>query len=185
MVPSQPDPLAPALEQAEAELRRQLGEVCEARQRPVSAESTGELLRLEEALVSAADAAKRAVSLRRRRRVQVETDGADAAASVSDGGGAAAESVREFGDRDGRSWRVWAVTPDRARGGRAGDRHLGEYCDGWLAFECLEGEERKRLPQYPEDWAHRTDAELEQLLGQAVAPRRRATERSAGDEPRA
>lgn len=65
-LPNNPDSLQPILQQVEEELHAQLDEVCD--RKDVHEESTGELIRLEEALSVAAEAAKETISLRRRIR---------------------------------------------------------------------------------------------------------------------
>jgi hypothetical protein len=80
--------------------------------------------------------------------------------------------MREFVDEKGVSWRVWSVTIDKAytKSGREG--YLGELQNGWLCFES--GEDRRRLAQFPDDWAQLDDRQLTELLAQAaLAPRRR------------
>ena len=64
MSPNSKETLRPMLRAAEQELELRLHEVCE--DQTVSNESTGELIRLEETLTLAAEAAKQAISLRRR-----------------------------------------------------------------------------------------------------------------------
>ena len=66
MSPNSKERLRPLLRAAESELELRLHEVCEDQR--VSKESTGELIRLEETLTMAAEAAKQAISLRRRLR---------------------------------------------------------------------------------------------------------------------
>ena len=63
--PNTPVPLQPALQDAEQLLRESLSEVCST---DPSRADTGEMIRLDEMLAIAGDAAKRAVSLRRRMR---------------------------------------------------------------------------------------------------------------------
>lgn len=60
--PSQP--LRPQLEELQEELQESIDEVCE--EPRVDQIDTGELIRVEEVLTIAADAAKQAVSIRRR-----------------------------------------------------------------------------------------------------------------------
>ena len=161
----QPDPLAVALEHTEAELSEKLEEACVPDTREVSEESTAELAKLSDSLLAAARAAKDVVSLRKRRH--------------QEGGGSDApeEAIREFTDRDGRSWRVWAVTPSHTRSSKR-EANLGEFEQGWLAFETLEEDLRKRLPHYPADWSTMSDAKLQELLGLALeAPTRRLEQR--------
>jgi len=57
-------PLTPALAATEGQLQSALEEVCE--ETVVENTDTGELIRIEEALAEASDAAKKAISLRRR-----------------------------------------------------------------------------------------------------------------------
>ena len=57
-------PLTPALERTELQLQSALEEVCD--EPAVQTSDTGELIRIEEALAEASDAAKKAISLRRR-----------------------------------------------------------------------------------------------------------------------
>ena len=64
--PEHPESLRPVLRQVEEELVEQLDEVCD--RQDVAGESTGELIKLEEALSEAAKIAKETISLRRRIR---------------------------------------------------------------------------------------------------------------------
>ena len=59
-------PLRPQLEKLEDKIEKSLGEVCAAP--PVASVNTGELIKIEETLAIAAEAAKEAVSVRRRMR---------------------------------------------------------------------------------------------------------------------
>lgn len=158
----QSDPIVVALQHTEAELAEKLQEACVPDTREVSDESTAELAKLSDSLLAAARAAKDVVSLRKRRHERAATDGT-----------AAGETIREFTDRDGKAWRVWAVTPTRSRGSKR-ESNLGEFEHGWLAFETLDENLRKRLPHYPADWRTMSDEKLQDLLGLALeAPTRR------------
>jgi hypothetical protein len=64
---SDPAPLQPTLERAESRLKSALDEAC---QTDVERVNTGELIRVEEVLAIANEAAKEAVSVRRRLRGQ-------------------------------------------------------------------------------------------------------------------
>ena len=77
---SEMDELQPMLRQAHETLEDALDEACEAK--PVSQETTGEMIRLEETLSVAAEAAKRAVSIRR--RLREESQRADRPATFGD-----------------------------------------------------------------------------------------------------
>ena len=134
-------------------------------------EDTGELLRLEHALEAAAKAAEKAIELRTKQRRLRE--GEDYSCGM-----------REFSDHEGHEWRLWAVKPLR-REKQPGslDRLRPEYQQGWLTFERLDGEERRRLPAIPEDWATRSVDELEILLSGAIPvpsrPRREGSDESS------
>lgn len=72
-VASDPAPLRPQLQKAESQLDRTLAEVCET---PTASRlDTGDLIRVEETLALATEAAKKAVSLRRRMRADRERSG--------------------------------------------------------------------------------------------------------------
>lgn len=68
MKTERPDSLRPVLKQAEDRLIQHISDVCSNDHLPD--ESTGELIKLEETLSMAAEAAKEAISIRRRIRVR-------------------------------------------------------------------------------------------------------------------
>lgn len=155
--------LTPALTAAEEELIARVEEACALGPEAPGEEDTGELLKLEQALEAAARAAEKAIELRTKRRRLRE--GEDYSCGM-----------REFRDHDGREWRLWAVKPLRRETPPGSlERLRPEYQKGWLTFERLDGEERRRLPAIPEDWAARSVIELEKLLLAAtpVLPRPR------------
>ena len=81
-------------------------------------------------------------------------------------------AVRDFVDSDGVRWTVWPVVPEELHPKTAAEDYLGEYEAGWLCFESAF--ERRRLPEYPEDWERLSDAELRALLTVAtVVPKRK------------
>ena len=181
------DPLKPILREAETQLEARLAEVCRAD--PVGGETTGELMRLEDALRNAARAAKDMVSIRRRLRVSdsaapppldpsdpQQPGQVDQRASAweedSPGGETGGGALREVTDAAGRRWRVWAVTPGQFR--PLGDDRLPDaYHNGWLAFETVDGELRKRLTGYPPDWNTAHEAVITDLLARAADAHRR------------
>ena len=197
--PHEPEPLRPMLQATESQLAERLDDACK---HNVEAESTAELMRLEETLSEAARVAKQAVSLRRRLRTGHGSAPADSA-DASEGEGASdsvvrrAErratqpddrpqaptdddsAVREFLDRNGMTWRVWAVTQEQLHPERLAADRMGDYRGGWLAFECGDGTERRRLPHYPPNWRRLTNLDLEGLLDRAEAVRRK---RSSGED---
>ena len=182
----QPDPLRPALEKAQAELAKHLDEACEAQPEDISQTSVDELLRLEEELLAAARAADEAARLRRRLQERSPGDGGrvatQPAASAPPPAEEAGGRVREFRDRQGQAWRVWEVRPGVGRPLRDLHRYLGAYLNGWLAFGCLDNDQRKRLPKFPPDWLQMSDQELEALLLKAVdvPPRKKEAQNVEG-----
>ena len=193
--PHEPEPLRPMLKDAQAELAKHLDEACA--QDDVEGASTAQLVRLEESLTDAAKAAKQAVSLRRRIRTGHGAPGASRASGPADapaaGDASAAgdevdssfprrrsadrrtapptddqsSAVREFRDARGILWRAWAVVPGQTRPDRPIEHRLGEYSDGWLAFESEDGSQRCRLPHYPADWIRQSNQALEEMLERA------------------
>ena len=174
---------AEELERAREELARQLEEACAT---PVShgAETTGQLRRLDDALLAAARTAEDLIALKQKAREERAV--AQATIPGKPGGtnavGAEEEShverIREFRDRNNCEWRAWAVIPGQAS--TSSTRNLGDLRNGWLAFESLSGSGKRRLINFPSDWMTRGDDELEQLLERAAeAPVRK---RSSGTD---
>lgn len=77
--------------------------------------------------------------------------------------------IRTFRDGDGKTWRVWHVTPqsDVLRAASPG------LVRGWLCFEN-DGDKR-RLVDPPEEWMNHTDDQLVALLGGATPVKKLAT----------
>ena len=197
--PREPEPLRPMLKTAESHLVERMQEACA---HDVLSESTAELMRLEETLTDAAQAAKQAVSLRRRLRTghgahnpaeSVDDDepgeatghkrpGERRATALEDRAQHADDesAVREFLDGEGVRWRVWAVTQEQLHPERLTADQLGDYRGGWLAFERTDGTERRRYPHYPPNWRRMSNLDLEGLLERAEAarPRRPSSEDS-------
>src|SRR5918992_190343 len=76
--------------------------------------------------------------------------------------------VREFRTASGSEWRVWEVRPGASGRVRKVELYPVDYAQGWLAFELLQGERRKRLPKFAPEWSKAADSDLEQLLDEAV-----------------
>jgi hypothetical protein len=192
--PNNPNDVRPALRKAEAELARHLEEACEDYEN-IGEESTDELVRLEEELLAAARAVDQTVRLRRKlddaktvtddaketateaappeSRARTEPSVASSPAASGDPGGT---RVREFRTASGSEWRVWEVRP--GAGGRPARPELypPDYARGWLAFELLSGQGRKRLPGFASEWTKAPDTDLELMLNQAVdVPNRKRT----------
>jgi hypothetical protein len=158
----EPDVLRPQLVRAERSLKRALDEACHTDPRGAN---TGELIRLEEVLAIANEAAKEAVSVRRKLRQAAPAPGEFAERSDDSGLGA----HREFDDARGVRWMVFAVYPSSARVARAGLRP--QFQDGWLAFDS--GVETRRLAPIPADWLDLADDALDAACQRAeLAPKR-------------
>ena len=202
--PSNRDPLQKLLDDSEDELRRRLEEACEAEARGVSTESTEQIRQLEDNLLAAALAAKQTVALRShmKRRTHPERErpiiidlGADRDTKARAPQRGKPESrvdergekdvvmgVREFTDDAGHSWRAWSVVPGLTRASSTGGQFLGGFQNGWICFEGLDVSARRRLPYPRSKWPNISDAELRNLLTQAIdAPLR---QKKAGAEAR-
>lgn len=149
--------IQPALDEAQKALKIALDEACSV---DLSEVDTGELIRIEEAIAHASQAAKEAVSLRLKRRarrtaqLQAEPDPI---------------THRVFDDIRGKRWHTFAVHGSEATVERAG---LPEaFRQGWLVFES--NDEVRRVAPIPNKWAELSIDELRQLCYSAAgAPRR-------------
>jgi hypothetical protein len=175
MSPRHSNSLVPQLREAELALKQALAEACVAKH--PSRANTGELIRIHEVIQIAGNAAKLAITIRRRRRLQEDQHTeraimADAEATASLGPG-----HRGFTDVRGITWDVFAVYP---AGPALPQAQLREaFQQGWLCFESAV--EKRRLGPIPRKWESLTDRELEQLSRAAEvaqSPRRRR-----GQEP--
>lgn len=146
------DTLSAELRDAERALESTLDQACSS---DVARADTGELIRIEEMLAIASEAAKKAISIRRRRHLdRAESPHAAVATPVR----------RQFTDDDGATWAAWAVHPDGRRR-LASARLAGDLQRGWLTFEC--GTSKRRLSPIPAGWEHLDDPGLRALLRQA------------------
>jgi hypothetical protein len=84
-------------------------------------------------------------------------------------------AVREFVDESGRRWRAWSVTAaDIHPAIRTADYVSAIYQTGWLVFETVRRDEKRRLAFFPQRWADASDDDLRTLLGRAeIVPGRR------------
>jgi hypothetical protein len=174
---SQFDPLRPDFREAAETLEQALEEACASK--PANEADTGELIRVEEMLAVAGEAARRAISIRRKAR-----EGAESAGDVPETGEAAVgqsgAAHRLFDDVRGVRWDVWAVHPE----GRPVQLSAlpATFQTGWLVFESAG--EKRRLSPIPVDWQALPADELERLCERAdVAPRRARTQSDAGEAP--
>jgi hypothetical protein len=153
------------LEQLKESLRSSLAEVC---RDDVGRLDTGQLVRIEEALVVARETAKEVVSIRRKRRRRASTK---VAARDTEAPGPVTGTHRVFVDPKGMSWDVFAVLPNV--GGKALARLPGPFQQGWLCFDAAT--EKRRLSPIPHGWETATDEELLRLRDQAIAVPPRTT----------
>ena len=169
---------AEELERAREELARQLEEACATPVGPGS-ETTGQLRKLDDALLAAARSAEGLIALKQKARAE------QVAAQPSLGDATTTphiERIREFRDANGCEWRAWAVTPGQAS--TTSTRNLGDLRNGWLAFESLSGSGKRRLIDFPADWMTLGDGELEGLLARASdAPVRKRASSSDAHSP--
>jgi hypothetical protein len=91
-------------------------------------------------------------------------------------------AVRDLVDAEGVRWSVWPVVPEALQPKTAAEDYLGEFESGWLCFESAS--ERRRLPEYPEDWEQLSDAELRALLHFAVVVPKRISSHLPPEPPR-
>lgn len=146
--------LRPKLERAQDTLRDALDSACNSN---LDDADTGELIKLEEVLAIANEAAKEAVSVRRKMSQRTRTDTTRSA-----------PTHREFEDAQGVRWIAFAVHPSAQTKEGAGFR--AQFQNGWLAFDC--GMETRRLAPIPDGWLEQSDDDLRLLCQQAETSRR-------------
>ena len=167
------DPRVPDLRQAELALEQALNQACATK--PATRADTGELIEIEKVLELATDAAKHAVSLRRRRRADSARRSARWAMGDAEAAASLGATHRTFTDARGVWWDVFAVYPETR--GVTQTMLKGTFQEGWLCFDS--GTEKRRLSPIPDDWRTVTDAELAQLAERAevAASRRKRQQR--------
>lgn len=158
--------LGPTLERAKDTLKSALGEACRA---DIDRADTGELIRVEEVLAIANEAAKEAVTVRR--RLGSERQGPDPVE------GPTLPGCPEIEDESGVRWSVFEVHPAVAIG-RPSVRE--RFRDGWLSFDS--GMETRRLAPIPQNWRALTAGELLDLL-KGAEPARHTGEHPASPTP--
>jgi len=165
----QSNPLIPELREAELRLDQALAEACAVP--PLLDADSGELLRIEEVLQVANEAAKRAISLRRRRRADESQRAERWAMRDAETAASLGATHRTFTDGRGVWWDVFAVYPEARLSPHSALK--GPFTQGWLCFDS--GAEKRRLSPIPDDWRTVGEAELEKMAERAeVASRRRS-----------
>ncbi len=166
MESSELDPLRPDLREAAETLEQALTDACASKSAHEA--DTGELIRVEEMLALAGEAARRAISIRRKARRDAKSATAEPAGEPA-ADQPPAVTHRLFDDARGVRWDVWAVYPE----GRPSQLAAlpGPFQAGWLVFESTG--EKRRLSPIPNDWQSLSSDELERLCERAAtAPRR-------------
>jgi hypothetical protein len=168
MPPNDTEILRPRLQQAQKALEAALEEACETE---VSSADTAELLRLEESLTVAREAARNAIDvLRRLHRDRQEADETPSA------------SHRLFVDDSGVEWDAFCVYPSRPTSGRS--TLPAPYDKGWLSIQCQE--EIRRVTPIPEGWQELPRAALCEIISKAApAPRRERSRETKSKNPEA
>src|SRR5688572_11725563 len=76
--------------------------------------------------------------------------------------------VREFKDDFGREWRAWDIKPQEIHPATKAEDYLADcYITGWIVFETVSGDQKRRLCPWPIRWMEESDAGLRQLLSMA------------------
>ena len=91
--------------------------------------------------------------------------------------------MREFTDDRGRSWRAWAIKPEEIHPATKAEDYLADcYITGWIVFETVEEDEKRRLCPWPANWMDIPEEELRGLLGKAevVPPHRLKAQQQSG-----
>lgn len=94
-------------------------------------------------------------------------------------------AVRELVDEHGTAWRVWCILPEAIHPVTRAEDYLADcYQLGWLVFETVTGDEKRRLCPFPKDWENADEHVLRALLGESepVRPRRSMRETATDRE---
>jgi hypothetical protein len=95
-------------------------------------------------------------------------------------------AVRQFQDANGREWRAWEIKPAEIYPATKAEDWLADcYITGWIVFETIAGDEKRRLCPWPINWAAGSDDALRDLLARAeqVLPGKSGL-RDSGSVPR-
>ena len=77
-------------------------------------------------------------------------------------------AVREFRDNSGRKWRAWDIRPEEIHPVTKAEDYLADcYVTGWIVFETVSGDEKRRLCPWPKWWTEESEAGLRRLLERA------------------
>lgn len=88
-------------------------------------------------------------------------------------------AVRELVDDQGKAWRVWCILPESIHPVTRAEDYLADCFQlGWLVFETVAGDQKRRLCPFPRDWETADEQALRSLLAQSEPVRQR---RSSGE----
>jgi hypothetical protein len=173
------DSLALQLRDAEQALSQSIAAVCA--HRPPGRPNTGELIRISEVLEIAGTAVKRAITIRRRRRLDQTQHTERVAMDDAEALAARVVPYRVLTDSRRVMWDVFAVGPGFFSEVESQIRE--SFRQGWLCFDSVG--EKRRLSPIPSGWRSLNDRDLERLMCQADVvpmPRRRSSH-PADDAP--
>jgi hypothetical protein len=91
--------------------------------------------------------------------------------------------LREFTDDAGRRWRAWAIKPEEIHPATKAEDFLADcYITGWIVFETVVQDEKRRLCPWPTNWMEIPEQDLRGLLGKAevVPPHRLRAQQESG-----
>jgi hypothetical protein len=84
-------------------------------------------------------------------------------------------ALREFDGPGGHRWKAWDVTSAQIHPKTRAEDYMRDLADGWIVFERVDGEEKRRLSPYPAGWQSCSDEEVAALCASAEIVTRRLT----------
>jgi hypothetical protein len=84
-------------------------------------------------------------------------------------------ALREFEGPGGHRWKAWDVTAGQIHPKTRAEDYMRDLADGWIVFERIDGEEKRRLCPYPSDWQSWSDDEVAALCARAEVVTKRLT----------
>lgn len=84
-------------------------------------------------------------------------------------------ALREFDGPGGHRWKAWDVTAGQIHPKTRAEDYMRDLADGWIVFERVDCEEKRRLCPYPADWQSWSDAEVAALCERAEIVTKRLT----------
>lgn len=84
-------------------------------------------------------------------------------------------ALREFDGPGGHRWKAWDVTAAQIHPKTRAEDYMRDFADGWIVFERIDGEEKRRLSHYPPDWETRSDDDVAALCERAEVVTKRLT----------